>query len=88
MLVEMIKPFDVKAIYLEHLKNYPGMTSIIFFTSKNVNHNNTPNLLFSETLPFTINPNLDICLTFCFIVYPYSWSLQTCHRRRQGNFQA
>jgi len=23
MLVEMIKPFDVKAIYLEHLKNYP-----------------------------------------------------------------
>ena len=24
MVVEMIKPLDVKAVYLEHLKNYPG----------------------------------------------------------------
>ena len=32
MVVEMIKPLDVKAVYLEHLKNYPG------------NNNGTPSI--------------------------------------------
>ena len=26
MRVEMVKPADVKRVYLEHLKNYPGET--------------------------------------------------------------
>lgn len=30
MIVEMVKPFDVTALYLEHLKSYPGIRHFTF----------------------------------------------------------